>query len=664
MTKPQPGNILAQESSPYLLQHKDNPVHWRPWGPEALEDARTYNKPILLSVGYAACHWCHVMAHESFENPDIAGQMNELFINIKVDREERPDIDMIYQRALQLLGEQGGWPLTIFLTPSGEPFWGGTYFPPDARYGRPGFPQVLQEIHRIFHQEPEKITSNREGLMKGLRDQVHSQGGEIPLSLTVLDDLAEKLLTHIDRLKGGFNGAPKFPQVSTLDFLWRVSQRLGHTDMAEAVTHSLNRICEGGIYDHLGGGFARYSVDEDWLVPHFEKMLYDNALLLRLMAQVWAKTQDPLLAQRIDEVVAWLKRDMLDEGGAFYASFDADSEGVEGKFYVWTEADIDGLLAKDAALFKQTYEVTAGGNWEGNTILNRLHLEEVPGAQEEELLKAARAKLLEARAERIPPARDDKILADWNGLMIAALADAAATLNRPDYLDLAIQAFDFITNNMTLEGGRLLHSHCGGAARIAGMLDDYAFMTDAAISLYEITGDENYLDWARGWAGHVDEFFIDKTGGGYFLTPSDSEALIVRMKSAADAATPSGNGIMAQVFLKLALITDDLSYREKAEQILQRFIGDVLRNAFPLGSLFNALEIFERPVLISLYGEEEADLTDLEITLHRRAPSGRAIRHGSKDAPSGTGVTVCIGPVCSKVLLTPEEIALEFDQRG
>ena len=377
MTQTRAQNQLASQTSPYLLQHKDNPVHWRPWGPEALAEAKASGKPILLSVGYAACHWCHVMAHESFENAEIAALMNDHFINIKVDREERPDIDAIYMSALHMLGEQGGWPLTMFLTPEGEPFWGGTYFPPEPRYGRPGFPQILQEISRIFREEPQKVDANRTALTKALHARsLKDARGTPPPDLA--SRVAGKLLQVMDAQNGGIQGAPKFPQTGILTLLWRNYLHTEDEAFAAPVRKALDHMCEGGIYDHLGGGFARYSVDAEWLVPHFEKMLYDNALLLDLLTLVWRTTGDARYAARIEETVTWISREMIAEGGGFAASLDADSEGEEGKFYVWSQAEIDAALGEDAALFKQAYDISPAGNWEGKNIPNRLHAADAP----------------------------------------------------------------------------------------------------------------------------------------------------------------------------------------------------------------------------------------------------------------------------------------------
>ena len=429
-------NRLAQATSPYLLQHKHNPVDWWTWGPDALAEAKRTKKPILLSVGYAACHWCHVMAHESFEDEATAQVMNELFVNIKVDREERPDIDQIYMNALHILGEQGGWPLTMFLTPQAEPVWGGTYFPKESRFGRPAFVDVLREVARLFREEPGQIEQNRAALLSRLAEKARP-AGKVTIGLKELDAAAMQIGNMFDPINGGLRGAPKFPQPAILEMLWRAGLRTNDARFFETVEHSLERMCEGGIYDHLGGGFSRYSVDERWLVPHFEKMLYDNAQLLELLALAYQRSGNALFATRARETVEWLKREMTTKEGAFSASLDADSEGEEGKFYVWSKNEIIELIGPEAGeFFARHYDVTDEGNFEGHNILNRL--KNVPRSEADEArLASLRAILLEARAGRVRPGLDDKVLADWNGLMIAALVNAGIILEEPSWLEMA-----------------------------------------------------------------------------------------------------------------------------------------------------------------------------------------------------------------------------------
>ena len=515
-------NRLAQATSPYLLQHKHNPVDWWIWGPEALAEARRSNRPILLSVGYAACHWCHVMAHESFEDEATAGVMNELFVNIKVDREERPDIDQIYMNALHLLGEQGGWPLTMFLTPRAEPVWGGTYFPKESRFGRPAFVDVLREVARLFREEPNRIEQNRAALLARLADKARP-AANVTIGLKELDDAAMQVGNMFDQVNGGLRGAPKFPQPAILEMLWRAGLRTNHTRFFETVVHSLERMCEGGIYDHLGGGFSRYSVDDKWLVPHFEKMLYDNAQLLELLALAWQRSGKSLFAQRARETVDWLKREMTTGERAFCASLDADSEGEEGKFYVWSKNEIVELIGPEAGeFFAQHYDVTDEGNFEGHNILNRLKT--VPRSEADEAwLSSLRAILLEARAGRVRPGLDDKVLADWNGLIIAALVNAGIILDEMDWLALAKRAFDFIAQTMT-KGPRLGHSWRDGKLLFPGLASDFAAMIRAALALYEATGERVYVERAIAWQSAFDAHYTDADTGGYYLSADESGA--------------------------------------------------------------------------------------------------------------------------------------------
>ena len=600
------GNRLAAETSPYLQQHKDNPVHWQAWDADSLAAAKRQNKPILLSVGYAACHWCHVMAHESFEDPDTAELMNQLYINIKVDREERPDLDGIYQSALALLGQQGGWPLTMFLTPDGEPFWGGTYFPPEPRWGRPSFRQVLETIAGIYRDEPGKVTQN----VAALRDALASlsePSDAVALSPALLDQIAGHFTGNMDMANGGTTGAPKFPHCSIFELLWRAWKRAGDTAARDAVILTLDRMCQGGIYDHLGGGFARYSVDERWLVPHFEKMLYDNAQLVEIMALVWQETRSPLYAARIRETVDWTLREMRAAPGksghaGFASSLDADSEGEEGRFYVWTEAEIDALLGADAGLFKAAYDVTPGGNWEGHTILNRLDRPQLDSAVDEAKLAAARAKLLIARAKRVRPGWDDKVLADWNGLMIAALAFAGQVFDETGWIDVARDAFAFVATDMADSDGRLLHSWRGGRAAHKALLEDYALMARAALALAEATGDQAYVAQAEGWVAELDRHYWDKAGGGYFVTADDAGDLIHRPRNARDNAVPSGNGVMIGVLARLHYLTGKAAYRARAQAILDAFSGELRRNLFPLATLLNGAELLESAVQIVIAG--------------------------------------------------------------
>ena len=663
-------NRLGEQLSPYLLQHKDNPVHWQPWAPETLAAARAADKPILLSVGYAACHWCHVMAHESFENAEIARLMNELFVNIKVDREERPDLDAIYQNALALMGEQGGWPLTMFLTPQGEPFWGGTYFPPEPRWGRPGFAQVLTAIAGAYRDKQDDVAKNVAALRQGLRRLEQPQRGD-GVAPELFDRIAERLLREVDPLNGGIGTAPKFPQCGIFELLWRAWKRTRLEPYREAVLRTLTTISQGGIYDHLGGGYARYATDTHWLVPHFEKMLYDNAELISLLTLVWQETRDPLYAQRVAETIGWIEREMTHPEGAFYSSLDADSEHVEGKFYVWSETEIDAVLSDDALLFKRFYDVAGGGNWEGHTILNRLAHPAFADAATEAALARGRERLLAARAARVRPGLDDKILADWNGLMIAALADAGLAFERPDWIGLAERAFGFIRDRMSAGDGRLHHSWRGGRAGNPASVDDYANLCRAALVLHEATLDARYLTQARAWVALLDQLYWDAAGGGYFFAAADTQDLIARAKTASDAAVPAGNGTLVGVLARLALLTGDDGYRQRAEAILAAFAGELGRNFFPLATLINGAELAMRPVQIVLVGaRDDAAFTALRCAVYRVSLPRRIVfalepgdelpvghpAHGKGLVAGRPAAYVCDGPVCSLPLTEPDAL--------
>ncbi len=630
-----PNNRLAAETSPYLLQHQDNPVDWWAWGAAALAEAQRTGKPILLSVGYAACHWCHVMAHESFEDPAIAAVMNRLFVNIKVDREERPDLDAIYQQALALLGQQGGWPLTMFLTPEGRPFWGGTYFPPESRWGRPGFPDVLRIMAETYAKEPDKVRQNVEGLAAAMAKLSAPQaGGEI--APEIMDRIAARLLQEVDWDKGGIGQAPKFPQVPLFTGFWRAWKRTQDRRFRDAVVLTLTRMAQGGIYDHLGGGFARYSVDADWLVPHFEKMLYDNAELMGLMTLVWQETRDPLLERRVAEIVGWLTREMLAEANAagdraFAASLDADSEGHEGKFYVWTEAEIDDLLGPEAEVFKRHYDVSADGNWEGHTILNRSARPALLDEAGEALLAASRAKLLARRASRVRPGWDDKVLVDWNGLLIASLAEAAMVFDRPDWLAFAESAFRFIRAAM-MQGGRLFHAWRAGRLQHAATLDDHAHLAAAALTLYEATGGAAYLAAARELVALLDAHFWDRAAGGYFMTADDVTDVIQRPKSAADNATPNGNGALVAVLAKLYHLTGEAGYLDRAHALVAAFSGELGRNFFPLATLINSNDFLRSALQVVIVGEANPETAALVRAVLARSLPNRLLQVITPDA--------------------------------
>jgi uncharacterized protein YyaL (SSP411 family) len=670
-TMTQNHNQLDGETSPYLLQHKDNPVHWMPWGPEAFARAKEENKPILLSVGYAACHWCHVMAHESFENDDIANLMNELYINIKVDREERPDVDNIYQTALAMLGEHGGWPLTMFLTPDAEPFWGGTYFPPTARYGRPGFSEILRAIANTYNTEHDKILKNVTALRDGLKNISEARGGT-GLSMAKLDDVADIALSMVDSVHGGTTGAPKFPQPAFFQFLWRAYKRTGELFYREAVTLTLDKICQGGIYDHLGGGFARYSTDPIWLAPHFEKMLYDNAQLIELLTAAWQETQSPLYEARIRETIDWALREMrapadgpLDKPYGFTSAYDADSEGEEGKFYVWSEAEIDALLGDDAETFKEAYDVTPYGNWENKTILNRSKNPGLGDTGFEASLAAMRGKLLAVRNRRVWPSWDDKVLADWNGLVIAALAQAGACFGEKNWIDAAKNAFTFVCENMrdgANEHDRLFHAWRDGKAKHPAIIDDYANMARAALVLFEVSGEAAYLQQARQWVASADAHHWDEKDGGYFLPADDTGDLIVRAKTIHDNATPTGNGTMVEVLARLYYLTGETHFRDRADKIVQVFCGEDLQPMIAMPVLLAGYELLEKAVQTVIVSDRNDDVAEALLNTVFSAPvPNRILMQIDPGTPladhhpaAGKGqidgkptAYVCIGPACS-----------------
>ena len=570
-------NLLDAETSPYLLLHKDNPVHWRPWNQETLDEAASANKPILLSIGYTACHWCHVMNEESFADPETAAVMNEHFINIKVDREERPDLDQIYQTAAQALGNNGGWPLTMFLTPQGEPFFAGTYYPREGRYGQPAFKRVLEEASRFYHEQPGPVADTVSRVQKTYGN-LWSRDLRGPLDGSVLDQTALNIGRRFDIFFGGPSGAPKFPSTGLVELLWRAYLRTGVDQFNQLTNQTLLNMCLGGIYDHVGGGFHRYSVDERWLVPHFEKMLYDSAQIVDLLTLVWQHNRQPIYRARIEETIDWVLREMMVEEG-FASSMDADSEGEEGKYYVWSEVEIDAALAGTYGQgFKNVYGVTNAGNWEGRNILNRLGPQAaypLPEA-DEAMLKRQRELLLAARRKRLAPIRDDKVLADWNGLMIATLANAGAVFRNTVWATAAMRAFDFVAAALG-DGDRLYHSWRNGKRHHIGFADDYANMARAALALFQATSDRRYLDKACAWVHTLNEHFWDIQSGGYFYTSDDSDPLIVRSRMIFDQATPSANGTMISVLCRLYLLTADTGYRDRANALVDAYSGEISR---------------------------------------------------------------------------------------
>jgi hypothetical protein len=662
---PNPNNRLSAETSPYLLQHRDNPVDWWAWGEEALGEARRSNRPILLSVGYAACHWCHVMAHESFESPDVAAVMNELFVNIKVDREERPDIDQIYMSALHLLGEQGGWPLTMFLTTKGEPVWGGTYFPKETRFGRPAFTDILHEVARLFREEPNTIEQNRAALLARLADKARP-AGKVTFGLKELDASAKQVGNMFDSVHGGLRGAPKFPQPALLELLWRAGLRTHDARFFETVEHALERMSEGGIYDHLGGGFSRYSVDDKWLVPHFEKMLYDNAQLLELLALAYQRSRNPLFAQRARETVDWLKREMTTGEGAFAASLDADSEGEEGKFYVWSKNEIIELIGPEAGEFcAHHYDVSDEGNFEGHNILNRLN--STPRSEADEArLAALRKILLDARAGRVRPGLDDKVLADWNGLMIAALVNAGIILDEPSWLAMAKHAFAFIAREMT-KGDRLGHSWRAGQLLFPGLASDFAAMIRAGLALYEATGARSYLDQTLTWQKAFDAHYNDPDTGGYYLSADDADDLLLRPHATQDDATPNPNAVAAQNLVRLAMLSGDGAWRDKADRLIENILSVAARNLFGHVALLNALDLRLRAAEIVVTGADTERFAQAalrlpfldRIVLHAPSAADLPPLHPAQEklkAPESAAF-ICVGERCSLPVTNPDQLA-------
>ncbi|HEY6862945.1 MAG TPA: thioredoxin domain-containing protein [Burkholderiales bacterium] len=593
-------NRLAQQTSPYLQQHADNPVDWYPWGDEALERARREDKPILLSVGYSACHWCHVMAHESFEDPRVAEVMNRLFVNVKVDREERPDLDQIYQLAHQMMAQRpGGWPLTMFLAPDGAPFFGGTYFPKEARYNLPGFPDLLRRVSEFYRQNREEIGRQNEGLLAAFeRLQPGAPAHHSELSGEPIDAALRALKTSFDSRWGGFGGAPKFPHAAELAFCLRRHAATGDAHALDIAAVTLERMAQGGIWDHLGGGFCRYSVDAQWTIPHFEKMLYDNGPLLALYADAWTVTRDPRFARVADGIAGWVMREMQSPEGGYYSSLDADSEHEEGKFYVWTPDEARAHLTElEYAVLAPHYGLDGAPNFEGR----HWHLRETapladvaarlgkPLDECARLLDSARAKLFAERERRVHPGRDDKVLASWNALMIAGMARAALVFDRRDWLDSAKRAFAFLRSTLWRDG-RLLATWKDGRAHLNAYLDDYAYGVAAAIELLQAEYDADTLAFAEELAEVLIEQFEDTVNGGFFFTSHDHERLIHRPKPGDDNATPSGNGMAALGLQRLSLLTGETRYAASAERAIAQFYPELAAQPGGHTTLLMALE--------------------------------------------------------------------------
>ena len=632
-------NHLINETSPYLLQHAHNPVDWHPWGDEAFEIARRENKPILLSIGYSACHWCHVMAHESFEDEEIANLMNENFVNIKVDREERPDLDQIYMNAVQMMTHHGGWPMTVFLTPDAVPFYGGTYFPPHDRYNIPGFPRVLIGVAEAYRDKQDEIRENGTSLINELRRLSETSGSDHPIETELLDAAYVGITRNYDSINGGFGGAPKFPPAMTLEFLLRTYARTGNREALEMVKYSCNKMANGGIYDQLAGGFHRYSTDARWLVPHFEKMLYDNALLSRLYLHHFQVSGEQSARDTVEGILDYVLREMTHPEGGFYSTQDADSEVHEGKFFVWEYEEIRQTLDdKDAVLFSSYYNITESGNFEGKNIPNVTRSKEeiatANGITEAELdasLDQSRRKLFELRETRIKPDRDEKILTAWNGLMLASFAEAGVILNRADYTNAARRNAEFVLSNLC-EDGRLLRTWKDGRAKFNAYLEDYAFLSEGLLTLFETTGDSRWLKEALSLSDRMIEEFWDDESGGFYFTGKSHETLIVRAKDYFDNATPSGNSVAATVLLRLAALTGRENYRNLATAVL-REIGDQARR-YPSGfgyALSAADFLLSTPKEIAIVGKDEADIAPLLAETWRRYIPNKVVAPGFGD---------------------------------
>ena len=612
-------NRLINETSPYLLQHAHNPVDWYAWGSEALERATKEDKLILLSIGYSACHWCHVMEHESFENTAVAKVMNDNFVNIKVDREERPDLDQIYMTAVQMMTGSGGWPLTVFLLPTGEPIFGGTYFPPDDRYNRPGFMRVLQTIAEAYRKQRDEIVKNAKHFREQLARPAVQNAGSGAVDESLLELAYRAIGSRFDSRYGGFGGAPKFPPAMSIDFLLRYHDRTGNDAALHMATLTLDRMAHGGLYDQVGGGFHRYSTDDHWLVPHFEKMLYDNALLARVYVDAHRVTRNSLYKRIATEILDFVAREMRAPNGAFYSTQDADSEGVEGKFYVWSLDEFSSVTGDDAELLAKYFDVTKHGNFEERNILNVSRepelfskLEGVSLQDLEARVEAAKKKLYARREKRIKPGRDEKILTDWNGLMLRAFAEAAAHFSRDDFRSIAEENARFLLDTMW-DGTRLLHSFKDGRARFNAYLDDYANLTDGLFALYELTFDQAWLNAAIQVADRMIDQFWDRDSGGFNFTGNDHESLIARTKDFFDNATPSGNSVAADVLLRLAAVLDRHDYRDKAKDVILAASGLLRQYASGFGRMLAAADFYVGPAKeIAIAGNPAAFVSSLQ----------------------------------------------------
>ena len=615
-------NRLSLETSPYLLQHAENPVDWFPWGEAAFDKAKREDKPVLLSVGYSACHWCHVMAHESFEDAATAELMNTLFVNVKVDREERPDVDALYMSAVQAMTGQGGWPMTVVMTPDGQPFFGGTYFPPVDKHGQPAFKRVLTSLAAAWQSQRDEVLASARKAEQYLQT-LAGMSAQAALNRELLERAERQLQKRFDPVHGGFGDAPKFPPHSALRFLL-----LYGGEAPELALRTLRKMAAGGIYDQLGGGFARYSVDARWLVPHFEKMLYDNAQLAQRYTEAYALTGEPLYKRIAEETLDWVTRDMSSPEGGFYSALDADSDGEEGKFYIWGEAEFDEVLGEDSALAKRYYGLSPAGNFEGKTVLHvaasSADIKREFGLDEKALetkLEAIRTKLLKAREKRIRPGLDDKILTSWNGLMLAAFADAGRVFGRPDYVRVAKRNAGFLRDHL-YRNGRLKHSYKNGEAATHGLLEDYAYFGLGLLALYRASFEPEWLELALELAGSVVAHFQDAEHGGFFSTADDAEALLARPKNHFDSPNPSENASAAELLLRLSRFTDDPTWESVAQAALGLMAEAALAQPTGFGTLLTgALRYAARRLELVIIGAPDApDVRALLAEAERRGP--------------------------------------------
>ena len=667
-------NRLSRESSAYLLQHKDNPVDWYPWGEEAFAKARAEDQPVLLSVGYSACHWCHVMEHESFENPEIARVMNENFVNIKVDREERPDVDQIYMQAVQTMSGHGGWPMTVFLTPDGVPFYGGTYFPPTDRHGLPAFPRLLHSISEAWKSRRAEVLESGRSLVEQINQTDRLRASARLLTDEVLSSAFHPLSGEFDDRDGGVGHAPKFPQPMVWEFVLRYWKRSASARAREMVTTTLTRMARGGIYDQLGGGFHRYAVDGQWLVPHFEKMLYDNGQLASLYLHAYQAFGDPEYRRICEETLDYILREMTDPGGGFYSAQDADSEGEEGKFFVWTADEVRGVLGPaEAATAMAYWGVDRGPNFEGRNILY------VAGEPDIDRVAAARAKLFAAREQRVHPGRDEKVLAGWNGLACRAFAEAGRALGRLDYTSAAVRNVELILGAMQRDGW-LLRSWARGAAKLKGYLEDYAMVAAALLDVYEATFERRWLDEARRLAEEILRLFWDDPAEGFFDTSKDHDPLVVRPRNLFDNAVPCGSSVAIDTLLRLSVFTGEERYETAAMRALRPMADLMARYPSGFGRFLSALDFHVGPVMeVALIAPETGDgVALLASEVFKRYLPNRAIASVTAgDAVTARGIPllehrplvggkatayVCRKFTCRQPTTSPEELAQQLTE--